>query len=210
LRLLFDSSGLGRYLLTIRSRTTRINAQGYENAEESRQTVGLTNLRQVSDVRQRAGILCIFASATPSFELEFPGESHLNTEGVEMNKFRSALAGVAATLLLTAGLAFADSAAIQTMARITMSLNHFPSDDDKVALKAIIDSDDSSEEEAAIAMALSNMQHKVTAADAERLADIVDDPESDGSARQLSGILLHVNHAPSDEDKVALAALAGM
>jgi len=127
-----------------------------------------------------------------------------------MNKIRFALAGIVVTLLLATGLVFADSAAIRTMAKITMSLNHFPSDDDKAALKAIIDNNESSEEEAAIALALSNMQHKVTVTDAERLADIVDDPESDGSARELSGILLGVNHAPSDEDKAALAALAEM
>lgn len=127
-----------------------------------------------------------------------------------MNKIRIALAGIVVALLLVAGFAVADSVAIRTMAGITMNLNHFPSDDDKAALKAIIDSDETSEDEAVIAMALSNMQHKVTAADAERLTDIVDDPESNGSARELAGILLGVNHAPSDEDKAALAALAGM
>ena len=78
-------------------------------------------------------------------------------------------------LVATGSLALADSDAIRSMARITMNLNHFPSDADKEALKSIVDSDDSSEEEASIAMALMNLQHKVGEADAERLADIVDD-----------------------------------
>lgn len=114
------------------------------------------------------------------------------------------------SLLLAGGLSFADSAAIRTMAKITMGLNHFPSDDDKAALSDIIDSDESSDDEAAIALALTNMQHKVTEADAERLVEIVEDEASDASARTLAGILLGVNHTPSGEDKTALAALASM
>ncbi len=127
-----------------------------------------------------------------------------------MRKIRIASVGFCVTLLLAGGIAFADSAAIRTMAKITMGLNHFPSDDDKAALNAIVDSDESSDDEAAIAMALANMQHKVTEADAERLVEIVEDEQSDASARQLAGILLRVNHAPSGEDKATLAALASM
>lgn len=126
-----------------------------------------------------------------------------------MNKIRFTLAGVIALTMLTVGLAHAESDAIETMAKITMNLNHFPSDDDKAALEAIVDSDESSEEEAAIAMALTNLQHKVTEADAERLTAIVEDPESDASARELAGIVLKINHAASADDKAVLATLAG-
>lgn len=127
-----------------------------------------------------------------------------------MRKIIFALVGFCVTLFLAAGLAVADTTTISTMARITMELNHFPSDEDKATLNAIIDSDESSDDEAAIAMALANMQHKVTPADSERLVEIVEDEESDASARQLAGILLGVNHTPSGEDKAALAALASM
>lgn len=126
-----------------------------------------------------------------------------------MIKDKFAVVPISVALLLTAGLAVADSAAVRTLAGITMNLNHFPSDEDKVALKAIIDSDDTSEEEAAIAMALFNMQHEVTEVDADRLADIVDDDASDATARKLAGVLLGIKHVPSDDDKAALAALAG-
>jgi len=125
-----------------------------------------------------------------------------------MKKIPFALAGIGMALLLAAGPVVADTETIQTLARITMNLDHHPSNEDRAILKAIIDSDDSSEEEAAIAMALSNMEHKVKPADAERLADIVDDDLSDALARRLAEILLRIDNSPGDDDKVALAALA--
>ena len=119
--------------------------------------------------------------------------------------------GALAVVLVAATVAVAEghASATQTLAEITMNLNHFPTDEDKAALGAIVESDESSEEEASIAMALSNMQHQVTEADAERLTDIVDDDLSDAAARELARILLGINHSPTDADKAALASLAG-
>jgi len=126
-----------------------------------------------------------------------------------MENIRFVLAGIGIALLLVAGSANADIATIQALVRITMDLDQHPTEEEKGILKAIIDSDDSSEEEAAIAMALSNMQGKVTGGDAERLQDIVDDDFSDDVARRLAGILLRIEHEPGDKDRVALATLAG-
>lgn len=126
-----------------------------------------------------------------------------------MKRTKAVLTGIGITLLFSTGAVLAADGAIPTLARITMSLNHFPSDDDKAALQGIIDSDDASDEEADIAMALANFEHKVVEKDTERLTDIVDDDSSDADARKLAGILLRVNHTPSDGDKAALAALAG-
>ena len=126
-----------------------------------------------------------------------------------MNKFVFILTGIAITSLLSTGFALADDAAIKTMARITMNLNHFPSDDDKATLKGIIDSDDSTEEAAEIAMAISNIQHKVLDKDTDRLEDIISDDSTGADARKLASILLRINHTPSDADKKTLAALAG-
>ncbi len=126
-----------------------------------------------------------------------------------MNRFAVVLTGIAITLSFAPGAVSANEAAIKTMARITMNLNHFPSDDDKATLKGIIDSDDSSLEAADIALAIANMEHKVLEEDVERLQDIIDDKRSAGDARTLASILLRINHSPSDEDKRALAALAG-
>ena len=125
-----------------------------------------------------------------------------------MNKFAFVLTAIAITSLSSSGIVLADEAAIKTMARITMNLNHFPSDDDKATLKGIIDSDESTDEAADIALAISNMEHKVSEDDVERLQDIISDDRTDADARTLASILLRFNHAPSDEDKKTPAALA--
>lgn len=120
----------------------------------------------------------------------------------------ASMAAIAACLIVAMP-ATADTGNLQTLARIAMTLNHYPSDAEKATLKAIVDSDDSSEEEASIALALHNMQHKVKEADAERLMDIVDDDMSDPVAKDIASILLEINHSPNDADKAKLAALAG-
>lgn len=125
-----------------------------------------------------------------------------------MKKLAIVLTCIAITSLFSTGLVLADEAAIKSMARITMSLNHFPSDDDKATLKGIIDNDDSTEEAADIAMAISNMEHKVLEKDTDRLEDIISDDSADADARKLASILLRINHAASAEDKTTLAALA--
>jgi len=132
----------------------------------------------------------------------------LSFQGVDMKKFTLVLTALGVSLLCSSGVVLAADAAIQTMARITMNLNHFPSDDDKAALKGIIDSDDATDEEAELAMAITNIEHKVAEKDTERLMDIVNDDEAGPDAQQLAGILLRINHSPSDADKAALAALA--
>jgi hypothetical protein len=118
-----------------------------------------------------------------------------------------ALAAIGFALFLVAEIVAADTATFRALAQITMKLNHYPTDEDKAILNAIIESDESLEEEAALAMALVNMEHKVKTADAERLADIAEDDFYDESVRKLASILLNINHSPSDEDKVVLAAL---
>jgi len=126
-----------------------------------------------------------------------------------MKQFALLVAGIGILLVSAQAALPADGGAIPTMAKIAMNLQHFPSDQDKATLEGIIDSDDSTESEAAIAMALENLQHKVAKDDAERLADIVDDNTASAQARQLAGIVLRINHTASNEDKAALAALAG-
>ena len=126
-----------------------------------------------------------------------------------MKRVVVAFAGLGVALLFNAGVVNAETEAVRTMAKIAMKLNHFPTDEDKAVLKTIIDSDDSSEEEAAIAMAISNMEHQVKSADAQRLADIVDDDLSGDAARKLAGIVLGINHMASDEARAELEALAG-
>lgn len=124
-----------------------------------------------------------------------------------MKKITLLVVSIGMTFLSSAGMAQDDDGAIETMARITKNLHQRPTDEDREALKSIIDSDDSTEAEADIAMALANFERKVVEKDTERLSDIVTDDETDEDARQLADILLRINDAPSDEDKTALAAL---
>ena len=126
-----------------------------------------------------------------------------------MRKIISGPALVMLGMFAIANLALAEGDAIGTLARITMNLNHYPSDADKETLNAIIESDESSDDEVTIAMAILNMQHTVGAGDAQRLDELVTDDMVDESVRTLAGILMHINHSPSDEDKAALAELAG-
>ena len=111
-------------------------------------------------------------------------------------------------LLIFAGFAFADSAAIRTMADVTMNFNHYLSDSDKQRLSAITTSVDSSKSELAVAAAIMNIQHKVAEADKEVLNSIIGDDSVPAGLRQLAGILVTINHRPRESDVTMLATIA--
>ena len=124
-----------------------------------------------------------------------------------MQKIFRGLAVVVLGAFMALNVALAADDAIGTLARITMSLNHYPSDADKEELNAIIESDETTDEEVTIALAILNMQYTVGAGDAQRLDQLVADDMVEESVKTLAGILLHLNHTPSDEDKALLSAL---
>ncbi len=111
-------------------------------------------------------------------------------------------------LLIISDLAFADTAAIRTMADITMNLNHFPSDSDKQTLAAITNSDDSSESEIAVATAISNIKHQVAAGDKEKLHSIIVDDSIPAELRAVASILISINHKPTKSDVEQLRKIA--
>ena len=111
------------------------------------------------------------------------------------------------SLFLIAGSAFADNGAISTMADITKSLNHYPSDSDKEKLTAITGSSGSSNSELAVATAILHIEHKVTDADKAKLSAIIADDSVPDELRQLAGILVTINHRPSDSDVATLATI---
>jgi len=111
-------------------------------------------------------------------------------------------------LLIISDLAFADTAAIRTMADITMNLNHFPSDSDKQMLAAITNSDDSSESEIAVATAISNIKHQVAAGDKEKLHSIIVDDSIPAELRAVASILISINHKPTKSDVEQLRKIA--
>ncbi len=114
---------------------------------------------------------------------------------------------VCSALLIVTGSAFADSAAIRTMADVTMNLNHFPSDADKQKLSAITSHDDSSKAELSVATAILNIEHHVTEADKEMLNSIIGDESAPAELRELAGILVNINHRPSEADVAKLATI---
>lgn len=119
----------------------------------------------------------------------------------------SVLSIVCSALLIFTSSAFADSAAVRTMADVTMNLNHFPSDSDKQKLSAITDSDDSSKSELAVATAIMNIKHHVTEADKQMLNSIIGDESAPAELRELAGILVNINHRPTESDVEKLAAI---
>ncbi len=123
-------------------------------------------------------------------------------------KVVSIAAALGLLLTLSAPFANASSDTIQSLARMTMSLDQPLSDADKALLDAIVDDLEATEEEATIALALSNFDQTVAHGDFNRLYEIVQDDFSDESARVLAGILLRLNQNPESGDAAALAELA--
>ncbi len=103
-------------------------------------------------------------------------------------------------ILPIAQLSMADDSAIDAMANIVISLNHFPSDADKERLSEIVESGDSSQAEIAVATAIANIEHKVKAADKESLDAIVADESATSQLRDLASVLLTMNHKLSASD----------
>ena len=103
-------------------------------------------------------------------------------------------------LLIIPNLVFAETTAIRTMADITMNLQHYPSDSDKQKLAAIINSDDSSESEIAVAAAISKIEHQVAAVDKEKLNAIIGDDSTPDELRTVASILIKVMHIPTQSD----------
>ena len=111
-------------------------------------------------------------------------------------------------LLIIANPVLADTPATRTMADITISLKHFPSDEDKQELTAIINSDDSSAYEIAVATAISKIQHSVTAADKDKPNSIIADTSTPTGLRTVASVLIRTTHSPSQSDIEKLQEIA--
>lgn len=118
------------------------------------------------------------------------------------------IAAVVGFLLFSAPFANANTETIRSLARMTMSLDQPLSEADKASLTAIVDSIEATDEEATIALALSQFDQTVAPDDVNRLFEVVEDDLSDASARALAGILLRLNQNPNVDDAEILAELA--
>jgi hypothetical protein len=119
------------------------------------------------------------------------------------NKYLWILLSIA-SLMLGAQSAQAASAAVREMAGIMMHLNHYPSDAEKVRLKAIAADAGSIVQERVIAAAITNLEHRVAADDADKLKKVAGDMSVSAEVRELAAILLSINHRPSGADKKKL------
>ncbi len=107
--------------------------------------------------------------------------------------------------------AYADTsdAALATMAKILISLQHFPTDTDKEAL-AEISSGDSSDSVKTLAGAIAGISHKVGVADKAALDAIAADDNESVKVRELATIVVGLNHMPGADAKASLKALASL
>ncbi len=118
------------------------------------------------------------------------------------------IAAVLSLVLLSAPFANANTDYIRSMARMAMSLDQPLSEADKASLDAIVDDLEATDEEATIALALSNYDQGVAPGDMDRLFEVVEDDLSEESARVLAGILLRLKQNPEADDAATLASLA--
>ncbi len=93
---------------------------------------------------------------------------------------------------------------MKTMAKIMLSLKHFPDPKSKEVLKGVVDNTQSSGNEKVLAQAMINLEHTVNPADKPKLQTIIDDKAAAQNDRDLAGIILNLNHRPTDEDKAKL------
>ena len=117
------------------------------------------------------------------------------------------VAAVAAIIVMQAN-AVIETKAVQTSAKILLTLNHFPSDAEKKTLQAIVDDKTTTAPERTVTQALINVVHTVSAGDKPKLEALVKAKETPESVRTLANVILTLNHTPSAADKEKLKKLA--
>jgi hypothetical protein len=109
-----------------------------------------------------------------------------------------------AALMLGAQSALAASAAVKEMAGIMDHLAHYPSAAEKIKLKEIVDSKDSTEQERILATAISDIRHHAADQDKDKLNQVINDASAPAEVRELAGIVLNIAHHPSAADREKL------
>ena len=100
----------------------------------------------------------------------------------------------------------ANAAAAKQIADIVASINHFPSDADKMALNSIIDDSALAGAIHAMASAVVNIEHATNAEGKTAMAALQARPLPD-RAKALAGIIASLNHTASADAKAELAQL---
>jgi hypothetical protein len=128
-------------------------------------------------------------------------------EGIIMRKSISVLSALL-ILGVTSLASAAETKAVQAMAGILTTLQHFPSTSDKQILGQIVEDKTTTDDERTVAKALLNVQHKVAAGDKASLDALVANAKASSGVKTLAGVILSLNHMPSADDKAKLGALA--
>ena len=122
-------------------------------------------------------------------------------------RFATAVALVA--LLITGQPASADTSAASTLAGILLTMQHFPSEEQKATLETIASDEQVDKDLRIIAGAISNIQHQVPDEEHAALQAIVDDPSASEAAKTLAAAALAFKHQLPAENSTALQALGG-
>ncbi len=118
-----------------------------------------------------------------------------------------------ATLLLVALIPFnqavlADNdAAAKAIAEILVGLNHFPSDAEKAVLMDIAQDQSNGQGIRAVAQAVHDMQHSLSAESKEAMAQIMASDCADPRAKALAEIVSGINKMAGDQAKASLQAM---
>lgn len=97
--------------------------------------------------------------------------------------------------------------ATEVIAGVLMSLNHFPSDDDKMALQALVDDDGVGPAFKAVANAVMGIEHSASEDGKAAMAQVLEAEDADPRAKSLAQVVMDLNHGASDEAKAAVQAL---
>lgn len=119
---------------------------------------------------------------------------------------------VAALILLgvsaAAPLVAQESKAVKTMAGILMTVNHFPTDEQKKTLQAVSAEAATTAQEKVLIQALLTMQHSVAEAEKTKVQAVVKDQAASAGARAVAGVLERFLHMANEADKAALKKLS--
>ncbi len=113
-------------------------------------------------------------------------------------------------LFLTLGQpARADESAVPTLAQILLTMQHFPSAEQKATLEGIASDEQVDTDLRIIAGAIGNIEHQVPDNERSALQGIIGDPSASDAAKTLAGAALRFKHQLAPEDKAPLQALGG-
>ena len=90
---------------------------------------------------------------------------------------------------------------VRAMASMLASMQHFPSEEDKVKLQEILDQDSSTDNEKTLASAIMRIEHQSNAEDALSLDSIIESETASGSIINIAIVIKNFSHGVSDADK---------